>query len=1207
MEKTRVLYIEDEAEQRRSLCRLIRSKGFRITPASSGQIGLSLFKKRSFDVVLCDLNMPRMGGLKVLERMRRINPDIPVIILSSHGTIAQAIKSIKKGAFDFILEPPNIDEVVTTIHLAIEKTRLEKKLRESEASLRMIVENVPDIIYSLSPKGNFLRMSPSVKANMGYSPSELIGTSFFDLLHPDDRAQVQKRFLKAMKEAHKHIRTVEFRMMTKSGEFRHFEVRGRIITENGKAIKQDGIARDVTERKHYELELKNYFKELEKLVKERTHRNKELVSIKEQLEQKNAEMEKLLQDLYKSRDELQAILDTYPDVIIKVDQMGHLTTANKNMDDFFGVSSKDVLNKPFKVFLDKIKDSFEDFDRFLKITNEMLCCSPDELIKKEFDIAQMLEQTVRQIKPKERIILPINIPVFDRNKVILGSIWIYQDVTPIKRSYDQIHTIVNASPIPLLVSRISDGKILFVNDHLAKLVESTPKDLIGKGTPDFYYNPEDRKIVLEKLHKEGYVHNYEMQIIRPDKKVIWSILSIELTQIGDEQVAITGLYDIDKRRQAEEALKRERNFVSAVLDTVGALVVVLDTKGRIVRFNRTCEQVTGYKFAEVKDKPFWDIFLIPEEVKKVKGIFKELKAGHFPNKAENYWVTKDGVHRLIVWSNTALIDEDGAVDFIIGTGIDITEHREIEQALQESEKKYRELVESANSIIMRWDQNGYITFFNKYAQDFFGYKEKEILNKNVMETIVPETDSAGRDLRAMIEDIERNPSKYVSNENENIKKSGERVWITWTNKPIYDEEGSMKEILSIGKDDTERKKFEWALQESEERFRGLVENAYDIIYTLTPEGTFSYVSPNLKEILGFDVSDFEGESIWKFVQPKDIPICDECFQNMIMTSEKISGIEYRIRHKNKSWRWHRSSISPLIDSEGNVIYYIGIAHDFTRMKKVMDDLERANQYLKDAQAQLVQSEKMASLGALVAGIAHEINTPIGAVSSMQDTLFRTLENLRNNIRLECPKQVQEDTHFDAAFKIVEDSHKVIQTGTERVVNIVKRLRSFARLDEAELKTVDIHEGLEDTLTLAHHELKHKVTVIKKFGNIPPISCFPSELNQVFLNLLINSKQAIKEEGTITITTFAKNRKIHIIFEDNGSGIPKENLSKIFDPGFTTKGRGIGTGLGLSICYQIIQNHHGEIRVESELGKGTKFTINLPMNLDQLLEKNRKRN
>jgi signal transduction histidine kinase len=171
-----------------------------------------------------------------------------------------------------------------------------------------------------------------------------------------------------------------------------------------------------------------------------------------------------------------------------------------------------------------------------------------------------------------------------------------------------------------------------------------------------------------------------------------------------------------------------------------------------------------------------------------------------------------------------------------------------------------------------------------------------------------------------------------------------------------------------------------------------------------------------------------------------------------------------------------------------------------------------------------------------------------------------------------------------------------------VINIVRRLKSFARLDEAELKTVDIHEGLEDTLILIHHELKHNITVVKNFGDVPPLSCFPGQLNQVFLNLLINSKQAIKGKGTISITTFVKNNKTHIVIKDNGVGIPKEKLRRIFDPGFTTKGRGVGAGLGLSICYQIIQDHRGEIKVESVLGKGATFTVVLPMDLKDILRR-----
>lgn len=268
----------------------------------------------------------------------------------------------------------------------------------------------------------------------------------------------------------------------------------------------------------------------------------------------------------------------------------------------------------------------------------------------------------------------------------------------------------------------------------------------------------------------------------------------------------------------------------------------------------------------------------------------------------------------------------------------------------------------------------------------------------------------------------------------------------------------------------------------------------------------------------------------------------------------------------------------------------------------MEDLEQTNRNLEEAQAQLIQSEKMASLGQLVAGIAHEINTPIGAVSSMHDTLFRTLGKMRAIIESEMPPDCKQIPKLESIFKLIDDSDHVIKSGTDRVINIVTRLKSFARLDEADLKTVDIHEGIEDTLVLIHHELKHDITIKKNFGHVPPISCYPSQLNQVFLNLLVNSKQAIKDKGTISIETFVKSNKVHIVFADDGEGIPAKNLGKIFDPGYTTKGIGVGTGLGLSITYNIIQSHRGTIRVESEVGKGTTFTIALPMNLEDILER-----
>jgi len=286
------------------------------------------------------------------------------------------------------------------------------------------------------------------------------------------------------------------------------------------------------------------------------------------------------------------------------------------------------------------------------------------------------------------------------------------------------------------------------------------------------------------------------------------------------------------------------------------------------------------------------------------------------------------------------------------------------------------------------------------------------------------------------------------------------------------------------------------------------------------------------------------------------------------------------------------------DEDGNVVEAIGVAHDITDVKQMLQDLERTNKELRDTQTQLVQSEKMASLGQLVAGIAHEINTPVGAVSSMHDTQLRAIGKLKDAIESEFPEEFLNSRKLKACFDTIENANGVIKNGTERVTTIVRRLRSFARLDEAELKKVDIHEGLEDTLTLIHHEIKHRIEVIKDYGDIPPIACYPGRLNQVFLNIFNNARQAVEERGEIRIRTYIQGSSVRIEISDNGHGISAEHLSRIFDPGFTTKGVGVGTGLGLSICYQIIRDHGGDLEVESELGVGTTFRIIVPSDLEE---------
>jgi len=260
------------------------------------------------------------------------------------------------------------------------------------------------------------------------------------------------------------------------------------------------------------------------------------------------------------------------------------------------------------------------------------------------------------------------------------------------------------------------------------------------------------------------------------------------------------------------------------------------------------------------------------------------------------------------------------------------------------------------------------------------------------------------------------------------------------------------------------------------------------------------------------------------------------------------------------------------------------------------ELERTLSQLQKAQSQLVMQEKMASLGNLVAGVAHEVNNPVGAVRSASDVIRRCVQKVED-ILLSLPMDQERLQELTRTLGLMKDNNAVALSGSERIATIVRSLRTFARLDEALFQEVDLHEGIDSTLTLLQHEIRDRIDIVRDYGNIPRVNCYPNELNQVFMNLLVNAIQAITGPGVITICTRTPENGVRISITDTGKGIEQENLSRLFDPGFTTKGVGVGTGLGLSISYQIVEKHRGAIHVESEPGQGSTFTVTLPTNLE----------
>jgi signal transduction histidine kinase len=312
--------------------------------------------------------------------------------------------------------------------------------------------------------------------------------------------------------------------------------------------------------------------------------------------------------------------------------------------------------------------------------------------------------------------------------------------------------------------------------------------------------------------------------------------------------------------------------------------------------------------------------------------------------------------------------------------------------------------------------------------------------------------------------------------------------------------------------------------------------------------------------------------------------------------------------KNKQLEKQKLEIGEKNDELKNINNVVQAINN--KLNEKNEELKTSLEEIKNMQKQLVQSEKMASLGVLSAGIAHEINNPINFVYAGINSLLRDFEDIKPVIdevstlnsktdnlqeKIEEIKKLKEELYFDEAFEAIPAIINDIKLGADRTAEIVKGLKSFSRVEKGELQSLNIHEGIDTALLLLKNKYKDHVEITKNYEeDIPLIKCFPGKINQALLNIISNAVDSIDEKGEIIITTEKTNKNIHISIKDTGCGMPKNVLEKLFDPFFTTKPIGKGTGLGLSITYGIIQEHNGSINVKSVPDKGSEFIIKLPI-------------
>ena len=411
------------------------------------------------------------------------------------------------------------------------------------------------------------------------------------------------------------------------------------------------------------------------------------------------------------------------------------------------------------------------------------------------------------------------------------------------------------------------------------------------------------------------------------------------------------------------------------------------------------------------------------------------------------------------------------------------------------------------------------------------------------------------------------------------------------------------------------------------RLQYLVDNTPAIIYCTVPSGDFkmTFVSNNAFNVLGYRPEQMVADPNFWFdhIHPDDAP---SIFSSLALVfTEGQRAYEYRFRIHDGSYLWMHDSLRLIRDEKGAPLEVIGSLTDITE-RKLMEEALQARGIeqqqligeLRSAHEQLLQAEKMASIGQLAAGIAHEINNPVGFVNSNMSSLKNYVGTLLGVIdkyeqaaaahpnlaaRLAALRS-QADLEF--LKEDVTDLVRESMDGLKRVKDIVQALKDFSHVGETEWQVADLHHGLDSTLTIVSNEIKYKARVDKQYGVLPPVTCLASQLNQVFMNLLVNAAHALRDQGgVITIRTGTigggADSWVWIEVGDNGVGIEQANLKRIFEPFFTTKPVGSGTGLGLSLSYGIVNRHGGRIDVASENGKGTRFTVHLPVHPPQSSE------
>jgi PAS domain S-box-containing protein len=1166
-DKARILIVDDEESARRSISLIFRVKGYEAETASTGREALEKARERFFNVTLLDIRLPDMEGIDLLAPLKKMHPDMAVIMATGYASMETSVRSLHNGASAYITKPLNMDEVLNRVKEALEKQRLVfdnrrliKELQQELVERKKAEEEIREKTYELGERLKEL--------NCLYEVSRLMTEPDISL-----EAALQKAVnLIQLAWQYPEITCARISFGEKVLKTGNFSETAWKQSADIKVLGKKAGAVDVYYLKEKpEIYEGPFFKEERDLIDALARVMGEFI------ERKQAE--EALRDREGSYREL---ANSITDIFFAMDEDLRYTYWNKASEKLTGVAAKDALGKSLYDIFPHVKGTKAE-EMYLKVLKTR---RPQHFIN-NFGLRAKDYFFEINAYPSKGGISVFARDITERTKA----------EEALQESEEKYRTLTENINVGVYRNTIGlQGKFIEANPAIIKMFGyKSKKEFMAIKVSDLYQYPADRKKFNDVMLKQRFAKDKELLLKKKDgTPFIGSVSAKAVKDKTGNVLYYDGIIeDITRRKEAEEKLRESEKRFKAIFDNARDGMLLTDIKGKkFLTGNKMISRMLGYNQEEIKNLGVMQIH--PEEDLPYVIEQFEQQSRKKITLARNIPVKRKDGSIFYADINSSPIRLDSKT-YLLGIFRDITEHRQMQEALRKSEEKYRTIFENTGLATVIIEEDTILSLVNDKFERLSGYSQNEIEGKKSWTEFVVKEDlermkKYHRERRV---DKASAPNNY---EFRFIDRSGNIRDIFLSIAIIPGTKSSVGSLLDI----TENRRAEEALRKSEaslaeaQRIALLGSWEWDIINDQIIGSLQFY------RIFNMEPNEFGTRlcNLLDKIHPEDREFVEK---SLCKTFDKRKSftIHYRICLPDGSERIIRKQAEVIVNEAGKAIRMVGTVQDITERIAL--------------EQQLIQSEKLASLGHLAAGIAHEINNPLGFISSNLSTLdeyvqdikkyIALIEKLDNTVLKEPDKltgfldevqQEKEKLEIDLILNDMEKMKVETRDGVNRISSLVKDLKRFAHPMEESPHLANINDLIDTSLNLVKNELKYKAKVIEDYGDIPSIKCYPQQLNQVFNNILINAAQAIKEKGEVGIKTFSENESICIQIKDNGEGIAKENITKIFDPFFTTKKVGIGTGLGLSISLRIIEKHKGSINVQSTVGKGTTFTIKLPI-------------